>query len=42
MKPEFDWVKARTACSSTAVFEKLKLSVKNDAEIRTAALLGTC
>ncbi len=36
--PEFDWVTARSKCSLAAVFEKLKLGVEHDVEIRHAIL----
>lgn len=31
---EFDWVKARAECTAEQIFEKLKLQVKEDVDIR--------
>jgi hypothetical protein len=39
MIPEFDWVKARTECSPAAVFERLKISIRSDADARTKTLV---
>lgn len=36
---DFDWVQARTECSPSAIFERLKISLKTDAKIRTQALI---
>ena len=39
-KSEFDWVKARSECSAIEVFERLRLSVKADADQRTQMLIA--
>jgi len=35
---DFDWVKARSECSLSGIFEKLRMQVKEDIDIRNSQL----